>query len=61
MPLGDEFEDTTSSPETAFPGFHLESQSSHSSDPVQDVPKSVSVFKTTQLSAGTHSDIIIPS
>lgn len=61
MPLGDEFEDSTSSPEVAFPRFHPESKSSQSSDTIQNLAQCVSVFKTTQLSTGTHSDIIIPS
>ena len=51
MPLG-ELDEDSSSPEAAFPIFHPESRSSYNSDIVQNVPKPVSVFKTTQLVQG---------
>ncbi|XP_043315167.1 zinc finger protein 280C isoform X5 [Cervus elaphus] len=53
---GDDFEDSTSSPEAAFPRFHPESRSSRSSDTVQNVSKCDFTKSSSQVESDESSD-----
>ncbi|XP_065772385.1 zinc finger protein 280C isoform X4 [Muntiacus reevesi] len=52
---GDDFEDSTSSPEAAFPRFHPESKSSCSSDTVQNVSKCDFTKNSSQVESDESS------
>ncbi|KAM9668291.1 zinc finger protein 280C isoform 2-T8 [Dama dama] len=53
---GDDIEDSTSSPEAAFPRFHPESRSSRSSDTVQNVSKCDFTKSSSQVESDESSD-----
>ncbi|CAI9181094.1 unnamed protein product [Rangifer tarandus platyrhynchus] len=56
MPLGDEFEDSTSSPEVAFPRFHPESKSSQSSDTIQNLAQCDFTKTSSQVESDESSE-----